>query len=107
MVDLCVLVWSVVAGLFRSRVALHAEILVLRHQINVLRRNSPKRLVLSNIDRLAFTWLCDLAPSAQPRIDHCRPTGLGALAMQNAYPGRSSRRMRMPQKSGCSATGVP
>jgi hypothetical protein len=27
-------------GLFRSRAALEAEILVLRHQLNVLRRNS-------------------------------------------------------------------
>src|SRR5882672_3857558 len=45
MVDLCRLIWCVMAGVFRSRVALHAEILVLHHQLNVLRRKSPKRLV--------------------------------------------------------------
>jgi hypothetical protein len=28
-----------------------AEIMVLRHQLNVLRRRSPKRAVLNNIDR--------------------------------------------------------
>jgi len=46
-----------VTGLFRSRAALHAEILVLRHQLNVLRRKSPRRLVFSNIDRLVFAGL--------------------------------------------------
>src|SRR5262249_36179808 len=34
------------AGLFRSRAALQAEILVLRHQLNILRRRSPTRVVL-------------------------------------------------------------
>jgi hypothetical protein len=42
--------WSAVIGLFRSRVALQAEILFLRHQLNVLRRKSPKRVALNNID---------------------------------------------------------
>src|SRR6266511_2178189 len=40
--------------LFRSRAALQAEIFVLRHQLNVLRRKSPKRVFFSNIDRLVF-----------------------------------------------------
>ena len=46
--------WTHVIGLFRSRAALEAEILVLRHQLNVLRRKSPKRLAFSSIDRLVF-----------------------------------------------------
>jgi hypothetical protein len=33
------------AGLVRSRAALQAEILFLPHQVNVLRRKSPKQLV--------------------------------------------------------------
>jgi hypothetical protein len=36
--DLCRLIWCAVAELFRSRAALHAEILILRHQLDVLRR---------------------------------------------------------------------
>src|ERR1700730_12324001 len=38
--------------LLRSRVALEAEILVLRQQINVLRRANPKRLRFVSIDGL-------------------------------------------------------
>ena len=40
-----------------------AEIMVLRHQLNVLRRKSPKRTALNNVDRLLFVWLSRLVPS--------------------------------------------
>jgi hypothetical protein len=49
-------------GLFRSRASLHAEILTLRHQLNVLRRKSPQRLTFTSIDRLVFAGLYRLAP---------------------------------------------
>ena len=39
MLDLCRLIFGMVIDLLRSRVALEAEILVLRQQINVLRRS--------------------------------------------------------------------
>src|SRR6516162_9270962 len=64
MVDLLRLLWCLVTGLFRSRAALQAEILVLRHQVNVLRRKSPKRLVFSNIDRLVFAGFYALMQTA-------------------------------------------
>jgi hypothetical protein len=60
--DLCRLIWCLVADLIRSRAALHAEILVLRHQLNVLRRKSPNRLVFRNVDRFVFAGLYDLTP---------------------------------------------
>src|SRR4029077_2191674 len=41
--DLCRLIWCGLIGFFRSRASLEAEILVLRHQLNVLRRKSSKR----------------------------------------------------------------
>jgi hypothetical protein len=44
MLDLCRLIFGIASDLLRSRVALEAEILVLRQQINVLRRANPKRL---------------------------------------------------------------
>jgi hypothetical protein len=39
---LCDLVWSALIGMFRSRASPEVEILILRHQLNVLRRKSPK-----------------------------------------------------------------
>jgi hypothetical protein len=60
--DLCKLIWWLFADLFRSRAAMEAEILVLRHQLNVLRRKSPRRVVFSGFDRMAFAGLYALAP---------------------------------------------
>ena len=57
MSDLCRLIWCALIGLFRSRAALETENLVLRHQLNVLRRKSPNRVALSSIDRLLLVGL--------------------------------------------------
>jgi hypothetical protein len=46
----------------RSRSSLEAEILTLRHQLNLLRRKSPKRLAFSNFDRLIFAGLYRIVP---------------------------------------------
>src|SRR5262245_50400986 len=73
MADLCRLIWCVVAGLFRSRAALRAEIFILRHQLNVLRRKSPKRLVFSNIDRLNFAGVYGLMPSVRIALKILKP----------------------------------
>ncbi len=42
---------------FRSHERLKAEILILRHQLNILHRKAPKRLRLSRGDRALFVWL--------------------------------------------------
>jgi hypothetical protein len=47
--DVCSLVCLALIGLFRSQVSLQAEILTLRHQLNVLRRKSPQRLGFTSI----------------------------------------------------------
>jgi hypothetical protein len=39
--ELLKLIWCFVVGFFRSRAALEAEIVALRHQLNVLRRKAP------------------------------------------------------------------
>ena len=54
MFNVLMLLWFALTGLFRSKARLEAEILVLRQQINVLRRKSSKRAVLGNFDRLVF-----------------------------------------------------
>ena len=63
MSEACSLIWSALVLLFRSRASLAAEILVLRHQINILRRHSPKRQTFSAMDRLIFAGLYRLAPT--------------------------------------------
>ena len=68
--EACSLVWLALVGLFRSRASLEAEILILRHQLNIQRLQSPKRLNFSTLDRLIFAGLYRLAPSV-----------LGALAI--------------------------
>jgi transposase InsO family protein len=73
MIDLCKLIWWAFAGLFRSRAALEAEILVLRHQLNVLRRRSPGRLALSSIDRLVFVGIYMLAPNILEALKIVKP----------------------------------
>ena len=76
MSDLCRLIWCALIGLFRSRAALEAEILVLRHQLNVLRRKSPKRVALSSIDRLLLVGLYRLAPGVLDALKIIRPETL-------------------------------
>ena len=73
MVDILVLLWSALTGLFRSRARLEAEILVLRQQINVLRRNSPKRFVFGTFDRLAFVGLYRIVPGIVDALAIVRP----------------------------------
>ena len=71
--DVCRLIWCALTGLLGSRAALQAEILILRHQLNVLRRKSPKRLVFSNIDRLVFAGLYGLTPKVLDALTILKP----------------------------------
>ena len=63
MTDLFNLILNVLASLVKSRANLELENLVLRQQINGLRRQMPKRPHLSNTDRLLFVWLYRWFPS--------------------------------------------
>src|SRR5665213_2692446 len=73
MTDLPMLILGVLASLFKSRATLEAEILVLRQQINVLRRRAPKRPHLNNTDRFLFVWLYHWFPSVLRAIAIVRP----------------------------------
>jgi len=61
--EACSLILAALVRLFRSRASLVAEILVLRHQINIQRRHLPKRQTFSAMDRLIFAGLYRLAPT--------------------------------------------
>src|SRR6266849_5865722 len=71
--DVCSLICLALIGLFRSRASLQAEILTLRHQLNVLRRKSPQRLTFTSIDRLVFAGLYRLAPGVLDALKIVRP----------------------------------
>src|SRR3982750_3549594 len=73
MVNVFILLWSALISLFRSRARLEAEVLVLRQQINVLRRNSPKRLVFGTFDRLVLVGLYRLVPGIVDALAIARP----------------------------------
>jgi hypothetical protein len=57
----------------KSRSRLQAEIVVLRHQLNVLRRAAPRRIRLSNSDRLLLVWLYRLWPGLLRTLAILRP----------------------------------
>src|SRR5215831_13938065 len=56
MIELLRLILHIIASFFKPRAKLVAEILILRQQLNVLRRQVSKRPQLSNTDRLLFVW---------------------------------------------------
>ncbi len=73
MIDFLRLLACALTRLFRSRARLEAEILVLRHQLNVLRRQAPKRVAFSSIDRLVFAGLYRLAPGVLDALKILKP----------------------------------
>src|SRR5262245_46053002 len=109
MTDLLRLLLAVLASLFKSRAELEAEILVLRQQVNVLRRQVPKRPVLTNIDRLVFVWLYRMFPSTVCALAIVRPQTIirwHRLGFRAYWRWRSSRPVGRPKVSAeCSASG--
>src|SRR5260370_34153303 len=57
MSSLFVALFALVASSFRTRAALQAEILALRHQLAILQKNAPRRLRLYRCDRLLWVVL--------------------------------------------------
>src|SRR3989440_8271276 len=55
--SLFVALFALVASSFRTRAALQAEILALRHQLAVLQKNAPRRLRFHRCDRLLWVVL--------------------------------------------------
>lgn len=64
---------QVLVSPFRTRARLEAEIVLLRHQLNVLRRRVPSKPKLSVADRLLFVWLYRLFPSVLGAVTIIKP----------------------------------
>src|SRR3981189_3391435 len=109
--DVISLIWVVLVGLFQSRVSLEAEILALRHQLNVLRRKSPQRITFTSIDRLVFAGLYRLAPGVLDTLKIVRPetvihwhrAGFRAYWRWKSRPRSGRDRMRRAVRSTTSS----
>ncbi len=52
-----------IADLIKSRARLEAEILLLRHQLNLVLRHAPPRVRLHDADRAFMVWMVRLWPN--------------------------------------------
>jgi len=73
MIDALRLIAWILASSFKSRARLGAEILILRHQLIILRRKAPPRPRLSILDRLIFVSLYRVRPSFVSAVTLVRP----------------------------------
>src|SRR5271154_3699322 len=89
MTDLFKLILGILASRCKVRATLEAENQVLRQQVNVLRRRTPKRPHLNNTDRFLFVWLYRWFPSVLevvaivPPITVCEPDATSQPAPQD------------------------
>src|SRR5258708_31179752 len=102
MIELLRLILHIMASLFRPRTKLVAEILILRQQLNVLRRQVSRRPQLRNTDRLLFVWLYRWFPSVLSAIAILRPETIirwHRAGFQSYWRERSCNRVARPRIS--------
>src|SRR5882724_8408099 len=73
MIGFLILFLHVLVSPFKTQARLEAEIIMLRHQLNVLRRRVPSKPKLTVADRLLFVWLHRLFPSVLAAITIVQP----------------------------------
>src|SRR6266850_2612098 len=73
MIDFLKLFLHILVSPFKTQVWLEAEVIMLRHQLNVLRRRIPSKPRLTVADRLIFVWLYRLFPSLLNAITIVQP----------------------------------
>src|SRR4030088_3550792 len=90
---------SVLSFRFRRRASLELELVALRHQLAVLRRQRPGRLRILATDRLLWMWLCRIWPRALNAMVLVKPATViqwhrkgfrlyWRWRSQSGYPGR-------------------
>jgi transposase InsO family protein len=73
MVTILSAVVSIFAFRFRSRASLEIELMAVRHQLAVLRRQRPGRPQLSSLDRLLWVWLYRIWPQVTDAMVLVKP----------------------------------
>jgi hypothetical protein len=102
MTDTFKLILDILASRLKARATLEVENLVLRQQVNVLRRRTPKRPHLNNTDCFLFVWLHRWFPSLLEVVAIVRPETIirWHRAGFRAYWGwRSRNRVGRPKVS--------
>ena len=73
MIAFLILFLHVVVSPFKTKARLEAEIIMLRHQLNVLRRRVPSKSKFAVADRLLFVWLYRLFPAVLNAVAIVQP----------------------------------
>src|ERR1700731_3876883 len=73
MITIAFLFIRMLCDCFKPPRRLEAEILVLRHQLNVLQQRAPRRLNLRWVDRALFIWLYRRYPRILDTVTIVRP----------------------------------
>src|SRR5882762_4357115 len=73
MIAFLILFFHVLVSPFKTQARLEAEIVVLRHQLNVLRRRAPSKPRLTIADRMILVWFYRLFPSVLSAITIIQP----------------------------------
>lgn len=73
MLEIARLLIAAFLSLFKGQSRLQAENVVLRHQLNVLRRSTPRRVHLTNVDRVLFVRVYRVWPGVLRSVAILRP----------------------------------
>src|ERR1700756_1438668 len=93
---------SLLSFRFRSRASLELELVALRHQVIVLRRQRPRRLQLLSADRLLWGWFSRVWPQVLDVLVLVKPATVVKWHRQGfrMYWRWRSRRPGRPKTSG-------
>ena len=86
-----------IANLFKSRRRLEAEILFLRHQLNIALRRRPARLQLRGSDRGLLVWMTRLWPNL---LDVARVVERATILRWHRAGARSYWRWKSRKRAG-------
>ena len=108
MIAIGLLFLRILCDCFKSRRRLEAEILILRHQLNVLRQRAPRRgLQLRWVDRALLIWLYRRYPRILDAITIVRDprlwwAGIGGVLspLGDGDPVRPAAGRGLPKKCG-------
>jgi len=103
---------SILTLRFRRRASLELELIGLRHQVSVLRRQHPGRIRLVSTDRLLWVWLYRVWPQVLNALVLVKPATViqwhrkgfrlnRKLAIMQSVFSLAARRTMAPEKRKC------